>query len=244
MEDAATIYWMESTINNFRDDIDEVASMIAISAMAGELFLTHKTFAEEILQLAEKRAPSPIAQKVKNRIETREYLDILYRQATVALWSSLESFVYDLVVEWLKHEPSAWNEEAICKIKVSIRDFTSMGEEERRYFIVDNVKQSTGSSLKQGIGVFENLLKSFGLGGEVDNDIRRTIMELSNTRNVIVHKRGIVDKRMTDNCPWLNLQTGERLVISSKKFGEFTSAVGDYIRIIFDRAKNYKMRDQ
>ena len=254
LEDATTKDWaylLETAINNFQEDIAQVTSSLTVLAIADVTLNIQDNFTESLLKRIEERsteeqASSFMMQKLKSQIENREYINIIYRQATVALWSSLESFIYDFLVVWLKHEPSAWDKEAVGKIKISIRDFILMSEEERRYFVIDSMKQNTGSSLKQGVGVFESLLRSFGLGGKVDidNGVGRTIMELSNTRNVIVHKRGIVDKRMADNCDWLDLQIGDQLVISSEKFGEFTSAVGAYVQIIFERVKNYKIADQ
>lgn len=83
--------------------------------------------------------------------------------------------------------------------------------------MTDQVK----ARFKLGIGRFEAVLNQIGLGGPVDADVQRTILELSQIRHVIIHRLGKADEKLATTCPWLNLRPGQRVRITQKQFRQF-----------------------
>jgi uncharacterized protein YutE (UPF0331/DUF86 family) len=49
-----------------------------------------------------------------------------------------------------------------------------------------------------GCGRFESLLDTIGLGGSVEETVKRLFLELSQVRNIVVHKAGKADKRIVE----------------------------------------------
>ena len=75
-----------------------------------------------------------------------------------------------------------------------------------------------------GVDQHERRLERLGYGGSVPPEVRRALMELSATRDVIVHQQGRVDDRFLDCCPWLNLSAGDKVRINNPKFVSYQKA--------------------
>lgn len=52
-----------------------------------------------------------------------------------------------------------------------------------------------------GVARFETLLALVELSGAIDEEHRKGLFELQQVRNVIVHRAGIVDRRLREQCP-------------------------------------------
>ena len=141
--------------------------------------------------------------------ETDNGFPFFYGLATVAIWGALEAFIEDLLVLCLENDSNLMRLEPIAKIRVSISQFESMPAEERRYYIIDTVERDIRSKYKHGASRFESLLRTFDLGGAIDDDPKRTLLELASIRNVLVHRSGIADQRLITTCPWLGIKIGE-----------------------------------
>ena len=74
-----------------------------------------------------------------------------------------------------------------------------------------------------------------GLTGGVPTSLRRDLLELSQIRNVLVHRAGIVDKRLAEACPWLKLQTGNRVQVTDEAYTRYSLAVPQYVRSVVKR---------
>jgi hypothetical protein len=176
---------------------------------------------QELAQLAER--------------EVNKGFPLLYGQATISLWSSLEYLVKDFLVCWLINEPTALQAEGIRKIKIPLTLYDTMTKEERYYFIIETLERETQAVFKQGVSRFESLLDVFSLGGAVENELQKTLFELSNVRNVLVHRRGIADRRLIEACPWLGLRTGDPMIIAASSFHRYASSIGEYCLVVFIR---------
>ncbi len=179
---------------------------------------------------ARKRAE--IAQKEADR-----GFPILNQQVSVGLWASLECLVREFVAGWLANEPGASQVDSVRKIKIRLADYDAMPEEERRFYIIDELEREIGAPLRQGVNRFESLLGLFGLSGEVDEGVRRQLFELSQLRNVIVHRRGVADMKLTESCPWLGLEIGQEVIINSESFHRYFDAACKYESVLLDRVK-------
>jgi hypothetical protein len=160
---------------------------------------------------------------------------ILFAQATISIWGILEAMVKDLLLDWLAHEPLAMQVDAVRKIKISLSQYEAMNVEERRYYILDTLERDIQSGLKQGISRFETLLDCFGLSGPVDSQIQKDMFELSTVRNVLVHRKGVADKRFIDACPWLGIKMGDAVTVNNHRFKSYVNSSIAYIMIIFKR---------
>ncbi len=154
---------------------------------------------------------------------------ILHAHALVAIWGGLEAFVEDLVTVWLSNDASALQSDAWASVKIPFAEFQSLEPEERVRALVREYARQTKADLKSGASRFEVLLGPIGLSGAIDEDVRKTLFEMSQVRNVLVHRAGLVDRRLAEGCPWLGLTVGEPLLVSRAKYDEYLQAVSRYL---------------
>lgn len=167
---------------------------------------------------ARKRAEEVQAFAAEQQTQGYPYL---YELATIKLWSLLEHCVDELVIHGLDDLSLCTDQEMVRSIKGPLLDFVEASEELRAEFLAGELKQLTRSRLKVGVGAFESVLDPVGLGGGVDADVRRTLLELSQVRHLLVHKLGIIDTRFATSCPWLGLSPKKRLVIQRVQYDEY-----------------------
>lgn len=156
------------------------------------------------------------------------------RMWTVMLWSILENYVRDFLVEWIKINPDAMKAEAIQKMPIRLGEYEALQGNEKYEYIVDTIE----SQLKLGIGIsrFEVVLAQFGLSGKVNENTKREILELQQVRHVLVHRNGIVDKRLLERCPWVAPEPGATIFIDFEIYQMYFGAVANYAMEIGDRA--------
>jgi hypothetical protein len=97
----------------------------------------------------------------------------------------------------------------------------------------------TKSDLKQGCGRFEIILEAMGISGSIESELRRDLLELSQIRNVLVHRAGIVDKRFIEICPWLKMCIGDHIKVTNEAYCRYSIAVPRYIGTVIKRLKKY-----
>lgn len=183
-------------------------------------------------QLAEAQVDKDLAQR-----EVDHDFPLLHEQATIALWSSLEALVRSFLAKWLAHTPEAWQTDVVKKLKVNIGEYESLEHSERCLWIVDLVDQQVSGPLRSGVTRFESLLQPFGLGGPVEESCQRALYELSQIRNALVHRSGVVDKRLADACPWLKLTPGQPLLVSNQMWRIYNDALGKYALELIQRVR-------
>lgn len=132
----------------------------------------------------------------------------------ISTWSILEATLHDLLLLLVANDRSLLQQSDVKEIKVSVSDFESMTPDERSSFVISELRKKLGR--KPGIGKFEDLLSIFKLGGAVDDDVRRHILELSVVRNVILHRNGVMDVKASGDCPWLRAKPGDELLVDGQ----------------------------
>jgi hypothetical protein len=162
---------------------------------------------------------------------------MLHEQTTIAMWSSLEAMVRSFVAQWLQHTPSAWQVEAVGKLRVKLSDYESLDGLEKALWVVDLLDQEISGPLRNGVNRFEALLTPFGLGGPVDADVQRTLFELSQVRHVLVHRTRVVDRKLIEACPWLHLERGDHMKVSHAMVYEYGAALGQYTLELIQRTR-------
>jgi len=162
----------------------------------------------------------------------------LYNLLAIRIWTILENLVDESAASRVRDPQIMLTLRGLEGLSVPLLQFVSAGEDARTEFIVDAIKQATKSRLKIGVGRFESLLEAVGLGGAVPDSIKRTVLELSEIRNVLVHRDGVCDRRIGARCPWLNLKSGQQVAVSEEQFRLFRLLLGWYSFEIHRRAGN------
>jgi len=163
------------------------------------------------------------------RTEVDTGFPLLHAQATISLWSDLENALRTFLATWLSHEPTASSIEPIQKLKVCLGEYESMDSDERCYYIVDRLEQEIESRNRRGVDRFEALLAAFGFKSPLDKRVKRDLLELYHVRNVLVHRRGVADRRLVQACPWLHLSAGEQITVTPESYHKYLHAVGIYV---------------
>jgi len=179
---------------------------------------------EEHQDTAKELADAEIAAAFALR-ETETGFPVLHAHAALSVWSQLEAAVRLFLARWLEHEKSALDVEAVQRLKVKIGEYERLQGEDRYFYIVDRLEQETVAPLKSGIGRFEVILEPFGLSGKVEADIQRDLFELNQVRSCQLHRAGRADRRFVDACPWLGLEVGQRLNVTSEATRRYINAV-------------------
>jgi hypothetical protein len=161
--------------------------------------------------------------------EVDEDFPLLHAQATIALWSALESAIRLFIVKWLQNYKEAMEVEIIQKLRVRIGDYERLEGEDRFFYILDRLDQELSDPFKNGITRFELLLEPFGMSGAVNENVKRDLFELNHVRNSLVHRSGLVDRRIVDSCPWLKLKIGGQIKIDGEMWHKYFTSVMKYV---------------
>jgi len=154
----------------------------------------------------------------------------LYGLATIRLWTIMESAIDELVIDLVRLRPQVRELPAIQKLKGPLISFISSSPEEQAEFLVNVLKEDVRASLQPGIGRFEAILNAVGLGGAVHDGVRRVLLELSEVRHVLVHRRGKADAKLVkQRCPWLPLEVGDTVKVRCPEFNSFCLACDWYV---------------
>lgn len=146
----------------------------------------------------------------------------------VKLWSILENAIDEITVERLR-DPQGRGYEALNSLEGPLLPFFNASPDEQSEFLLGKLKSSVKAPLQRGVGRFEALLDPIGLGGSVDPLVARVFIDLSETRNVIVHRGGVADKQFLSRCPWNHTPTGDKLQVRKRQFDWHACAADWYV---------------
>jgi hypothetical protein len=191
---------------------------------------------ERQLEWAERGGEFERIAKLAHR-EVDHGFPLLYGQAAIAMWSSLEALIRSLIAQWLLNTPEAWQLDAVKKLRVKLGDYESLDRFERCLWITDLIDQEVSGPLRNGVNRFESLLQPFGLSGSIDPEWRKTLLELSQVRNVLVHRNGTVDRKLIDACPWLKLKLGDHLMVTDSMWHAYSQTIARYVGELIQRVR-------
>lgn len=163
----------------------------------------------------------------------------VFAQATISLWSALEAGIRDMLVVTIGADSALLKREDIEKIQVSLLQFNTMDPAERIEYIVDRIEEKNKSKFSRGVGRFENMLKPFGFGGEVDPVASKELLEFSAVRNCLVHRQGIVDRRFLEACATGQWQLGTDIAITRTKCDIYSRVALQYGATVVSRIDEY-----
>lgn len=145
--------------------------------------------------------------EVFSQAQKAQGFPFLYGLAAIKMWALLEAAVDDLVADQLRqHRASKFP--LLARAKGLLVEFIDATEEEKIDILAQKIRDSTDAALKKGIGRFEAVLDAVFLGGSLPESIRKTLFELSEVRNVLVHRNATADRRFRDACPWFGADPG------------------------------------
>jgi len=180
------------------------------------------------------RKINEVAEFLRNEATTD--FQFMHRNWTIMLWSILENYIRDFLVEWIKRHPKTIRTESVQKLQIGLGEYESLQGDEKYEYIVEMIELQSRSKTGIGVGRFERLLEQFDLSGKVNEELKRGILELQQVRHVLVHRNGIVDKRLIEKCPWTASNIGKTIQIDSEKYNAYLVSVLDYASMIGDRA--------
>jgi hypothetical protein len=169
--------------------------------------------------------------------ELNEGFPLLHAQTAISVWATLEALVRTLLANWLSNQPEAKDIEELKRVKIRYGEYEALTGDDRNFYILDLLEDSLGTRRRAGIGRFESLFQAFGLSSEVDADTKKNLFELYHVRNVLVHRRGIADRKLVDSCPWLDLSVNSRVVVSHAAYRRYHESAASYILELIQRVR-------
>jgi hypothetical protein len=168
--------------------------------------------------------------------ENRNGFPLTLSHAAVALWAALEVTIPTYVAVCLRAKPELLRGERFKKVRfpVSMLDATP---DEQFQWIVQELQDQLKTDEKLGIGRFEGLLAAAGFEVPVESYLRRDLLELSQVRNLVVHRFGVVDEAFREKCPFRNDPIGSRLKISEADYDRYQRSVREFAAIIIEHGR-------
>lgn len=164
---------------------------------------------------------------------------LLHNHTLVGLWGALEAYTSDIAVNWVEHlNPREWGDD-IAKMKIKLGDWVSLPEDQRSEWLVDQIRRTSSSDLKAGIGQFESVFNAIGLDGPVDDAIRTVLFQTKALRNVIAHRGGRADARFVADCSDFGTSVGDEVRLSRLQLAAALEAMTIYANTVANRINTY-----
>lgn len=161
---------------------------------------------------------------------------LLHAHGVVLLWSALETMVFDLCIASLRNVPHLLEAESFQRQRIPLVQFAALDEDERLEFLVLAADRDASGQAAQGISRLEALLRLVGLEGEMDDpSLRNDLHTLHQIRNLVAHRRGIVDRQFLTRCRPVGGVLGQRLPIDAHMFINLQLVAIHYVYVVFNR---------
>src|ERR1039457_5671193 len=236
--------WVSQVFKDFLDHQDRMMKVLDLSrsgirsaTVSPEIveFLARGDGSEQeptvVKKLQDARAMAEFAQR-----EIDNDFPVLHAQAVVSLWGSLETLSLTVVADWIMNSPEILHQDPWRGLKVKVGEYETLDGEQKASHLASSIDQGLGGPLKSGVTRFESLLETVGLKGSVSDEVRRGLWELHQIRNGIVHKRGKADRKFCDACPWLGLEPGTNISVTSEMYKSYYVTSHKYVVELICRA--------
>jgi hypothetical protein len=168
--------------------------------------------------------------------ELEQGFPLLHAHSVVGVWSALEVLCEDFAVAWLTNVPEAWSCPEVAKLRLPISLYNSLSPDERPRFVIKELARTLNADLRKGVGKLKSLLAVFGLAPAVGPNLQKSIHELYQVRNVIVHCGSRADQKFIDECPWFGLAAGELVTIDHQVYGWYYRAARRFGERVLNQA--------
>ncbi|WP_372522768.1 hypothetical protein [Sulfuricaulis sp.] len=149
----------------------------------------------------------------------------LFGFAALRLYSILEIFVEDFVLRLIENNQSIGEMPIIRKLQGPLVEFLQSSSARRAELLFNLLISDLNVPLKAGVGRYEAVFNAIGLGGPVDEGVKKVLLELSEVRNVIAHRNGIIDAKFLRNCPWFKANLGDTIRQTHLQFRTYFNAI-------------------
>jgi hypothetical protein len=172
------------------------------------------------------------------RAQASSGFPLLYEQAVTSLWDSLDSGAIDFLTAWLSNAPDRFQNRDLLRVQVSLAEYFEYGQTDMLAIAASRMMQDRRLAHMSGIERFEAIVEAVGIRGLIDADTRRTLIELQQVRNVLVHRSGIADDRFTRVCPWMDVTPGQRLSVGENEYGMYAASVSSFVMNLMLRSND------
>lgn len=149
----------------------------------------------------------------------------LLSHSSVALWSAVETMVDDLLVAHLLHVAEASDLVGRSLPTARPLHLRKTDDASAREFIR---RWSSQISIENVIDRYLAMLGVFHFKLDISSSNRRHLTELSEARNVILHKGGTIDARFLKKIPWAIWKEGQQYTINEALYVKFVDAIFDF----------------
>ena len=162
-----------------------------------------------------------------------------HSQAVIALWGSLETVIFSVLADWIVNRPEILREAPWSTIKIAVGEYEGLDADQKASFLVSLMDQKLNTPVSSGISRFEKLLETVGLAGKFEDEKVRNLFEMQQVRNVLTHRRSIVDARFCKACPWLSMKPGNKLLVTSSMYRIYSDAAVSYLTELIYRTTEF-----
>ncbi|MBK5260442.1 MAG: hypothetical protein JJE51_12695 [Thermoanaerobaculia bacterium] len=170
-------------------------------------------------------------------VEEASDYPLLHAQAVILLWTGLEALVRDFLATWLENVEASRTIEPLRRTKVRLGELESLSGREKYLFMIDSLEETLGSRRSAGIERFEVLFRALGMSSPIPAEVTQPLFELANVRHVLVHRRGIVDRKFAELLPQLSYRPEDELKIDHAIYHRFYDAVDLYVHELIQRTR-------
>ena len=245
-------HWSVPPFGRFLDYLRNIDQVLYVSMRGIDQLTRMVPLHEALLGVDDESDPDSIPEESARRLgrvrweaefskaEVEAGFPILHAHSIVAVWGALEAMVQDVVLCWLRNKPELLSQDALSGIKIQLAQYEAMETEDRLEYLLRQFENETRTKYKAGVSRFESLLQLVELSGPVDDDLSRILFELSNVRNVIVHRAAKADKRLVESCPWLPYKVGQEIQLSNDDYVRYRDAANDYLGLLMVRGLRHR----
>ena len=139
----------------------------------------------------------------------------LLAHVLVRLHGLLDAFVADAVLFMIEHQTQRIEGTRAGRLTGPIVAFVVLDPAERADRLYEMLLNDLGGADTAGVGRYESVLEAVGLKGPVAPAVRKLLYTTSKLRNCIVHRNGVVDRRLANDIPDLQASLGMRLALEA-----------------------------
>ena len=153
-------------------------------------------------------------------------LHAIHVPGIIALWASLEVAVEDTATLVLVNDLQSLDDAVLAGFKLPSGFTKPPGESyARRVFArMEQVSRGTRSIAE----AYAHILQVLGVSTSVAPEDFETLAELNYVRNCILHRGGVVDRRVTEEAPNSGLAVGDFVHIAEERYLRYYKSVGSF----------------
>ena len=133
-----------------------------------------------------------------------------------------------MLVAYVMKDESVRQNSNFEKIEIRLVDYDGLDATGRARYLIDALRSSRDGTAKSAVEQYESTLSKLKINGPLDSELRRTLIEMQQQRNIIIHNSSIVDRRFVKACPWISVQLGQKRSVTSEDFLRFSTACRQY----------------